>query len=145
MPGSRLILGPAFRIVEHAFVDNAGVVTVLAGFTTIGQHAIASSLKAGDFIVVFVANKWTKGGIAGTNFDFFAKSGTAVTQPGVNKDPATLHAAFPANAIWHTAYSSMWEIVAAGTLTVLNRGTSSGSNSTIAIGDARLRVQVLRS
>jgi hypothetical protein len=124
---------------------NVGAVTILVGVTTILSLPTTVDVAIGDRILVTAGVTATKGATGGNTAVEIVKS--AGTSTGVwHQSAAALQDErnVPATLIGRHALAGVWLVTGAGSLTLLLRGTSAGSNSAVAIGGAELRYWAMR-
>jgi hypothetical protein len=151
MDGSNGLLGTGLVPLgmmqrDEASGENAGVVTVLAGATTIVDVATAVSVAIGDRVHVRAVVSIDKGATAGlTALILSQAAGTATgvwthnaSNTGIQYDTAaSLTHLLQANGIFR--------VTGAGSLTIGLAATSAGSNSSVPAGFGELHVRTLRA
>lgn len=128
-----------FRQRDEA--QNAGAVTVLAGGTDIVTMP-ARNVFVGEFVLAQCRLQISKGATAGQT-DLLLNNGGSASIVWVtdSASPRISDRALAAQVMaWHLI--GIGRVTVSGTLTLAARGVSAGSNSTVAIGECKVRVEI---
>jgi hypothetical protein len=134
--GTNKILNESNSFIDETIATNGGLVTMTAGGAEILSYNLGT-VTADDLIFIAFGCEGTKGATPGDNTLTFAKkSGTAT----LNAPTTCYDSRYVFNA---TTYSvnlpCVLKIATTGTLVINVTGTSAGSNTTVAIGDAFIK------
>lgn len=124
---------------------NGGAVVIGAGLTSIFDFS-QLTVTAGErlFYNIFIkAQKALTGGM--NEIELVKIAGTAAILVGSTEQNFRQSGNILANGSYWVALNGLIFVSASGTLTMRVRGTSAGSNTTIAIGDGIFNVEVLRA
>lgn len=126
-----------------ASIQNAGAVTILNAFTAAASTASLTVYKGERYLVQGNMNA-TKGATAGDLLTQITKvAGTSTGVFGAGLATILERGAQAISATVAHSVSGIFTVTASGTLALSLGGTSVGSNSTVAIGDAQLSVTLL--
>lgn len=141
--GAALVPLSLMRIDEQA-AQNAGAVTVTGAATDIVSLP-SMTVSAGDRIWVVGKVEMSKGATGGLSTIYALPSaGTATIVEGVDGLGFRESQNHPAASTNDWSIGSLWAVTVGGTLTLTLRGTSNGSDGTVAVGAGELRALVLR-
>jgi len=125
-------------------LENTAAITVTAGTTIIFQLG-ALAVVVGDRIRVRFIVRGTKGITAGdVSITLERVAGAGIIQWIVDAFPPRWRQnAVPASAVWEISGEVSGIVTASGTVDFRMHGTSPGSNSTIAIDEAKLGIEMM--
>lgn len=132
------------------FGTNTGAVTLTTPVKNILVSLNMGTVNVGDIIhTTWFIDRASKGVTAGDSHLFIDTTGTASIVIGANLDPNTKRLAifpdFPANEDLSDVRSLLFRVTGAGTLTLILKGTSEGSDTSVAVNEAQFHAIILKN